>query len=263
MDVKESISQVAQAKSALVNGSTNINGNGNGNGNGNVKNELHGIGGEVNEEGKGDVKEEEVRKYPLHPALMTSRVFLKRLKDIALALRTPMEPIKAVEAAAAGRVKPKSAVKANVSVLKTMHRWGRPMDMYEALTKVLRAEKVQRDKDVDRFSEGVKEDCRSMYLFTWSDFSAALNAMKEGGTEADTEDSTAMSHQDTVTAWKARLSSSSSSSSQPNSSTAAGASTASAAVSANMLDQLPAPIGGTNTHCSISSLCTYYCPHMK
>jgi hypothetical protein len=239
--VKESNGGVTHSKLGFENGSVN----------GNVKSELHGgtgeVKGEVNAEIKGKGSGEEVRRYPLHPALMTSRVFLKRFKEIAIALRTPSEPVKAVEALSA-KGKPKSAVKNNMFVLKTMHRWGRPMDMYEDLSKVLKAEKAQRDRDIDRFSEGEKEDCRSMYLFFWSDFSAALSALKEGSTEPDTEDSTPMSHKDIVTAWKARLCTGN----QANSATAS--TTATGAISANMLDQPPVPTGTTRTYCSMSTL---------
>jgi hypothetical protein len=240
--LKESNGGVTHAKLGLENGS--VNGNG--------KSELHGIAGEVKGEVKAEIKGEgngeEVRRYPLHPALMTSRVFLKRFKDIASALRTPSEPVKAVEALSA-KGKPKPAVKNNMFVLKTMHRWGRPMDMYEDLSKVLKAEKAQRDRDIDRFSEGEKEDCRSKYLFFWSDFSAALSVIKEGNSEPDTEDSTPMSHKDIVTAWKARLSTGN----QANSVTAS--TTATGAISANMLDQPPVPTGTTRTHCGMSTLC--------
>ena len=140
---------------------------------------------------------------PYLPAMLSGKIFLKRLREVANALRfVPVQPkITEIPVSIVPKVKAKVIVKLNVMVLRAIQRWGYPRKIYDELSKILESQREANDiEKVDVLIPVDRENARgqqmvldrSSYLLSWEVF-ANYCGMKDERTENDPEGSASLS----------------------------------------------------------------------
>ena len=124
---------------------------------------------------------------PIHPGLMLSRIFIKRARDLGLALRQTEEDKRTEILPTNSRSRQKVVINLNAIALRTIVRWGWPRKHYKDLEEIVKREKLTADAEIDCGLGGIKEECKSKYLLSMDGFTQLCRTGDTSFNEGDTD----------------------------------------------------------------------------